>query len=229
MTGELELDGHQRVQVSTMQAPAEMPVPTPMLLAGWWGDKFNRLFLNSVSTPKLKAVNATIDLIPERRVATIESAWIANNKVDAGTEVPVRVFLRPYRGERIEKQVNIKIPAGLPRGEHRVLFSDAGTLNKLQNIAGSLNQFIDLPQTVAILNQERSNNRLYVSLIEPRPTVYSDDKVMPSLPGSVLNVMQSGRISNRPLLSSPESAVEQMSIPFDVVVNGNYYLKIFVN
>lgn len=229
MTGELELDGQQRVQVSTMQAPAEMPVPTPMLLAGWWGDKFNRLFLNAVSTPKLKAVNATIDLIPERRVATIESAWIANNKVDAGTELPVRVFLRPYRGERIEKQVSIKIPAGLPRGEHRVLFSDANTLNQLQNIAGSLNQFIDLPQTVAILNQERSNNRLYVSLIEPRPTVYSDDKVMPSLPGSVLNVMQSGRTSNRPLLSSPESAVEQASIPFDVVVNGNYYLKIFVN
>ena len=28
----------------TMLAPSEMPVPAPMLLAGWWGDKFNRLF-----------------------------------------------------------------------------------------------------------------------------------------------------------------------------------------
>ena len=113
LTGELELDGHQKVQVSTMQAPAELPVPTPMVLAGWWGDKFNKLFLNPVTMPKLNSVNATIDLLPDRRIAQVDSAWIADNRVDAGTEVPVKVFLRPFRGERIERELKVKIPAGL--------------------------------------------------------------------------------------------------------------------
>jgi hypothetical protein len=227
--GELQVEGQHRIELTTMQAPAETPVPTPMLLAGWWGDKFNRLFVNSSKMPKLNAVNVTVDLIPERRIAQIESAWIADNKVTAGTEVPVKVFLKPYRGDRIERTVKVKIPAGVSRGDHQILFSDADTLSRFQNIASSLNRIEDIPQTVAMLNDVRSNNRLYVSLIESQPTVYSDEKVLPSLPASVLNVMQSGRATNHQFVSSPESAHEQTSVPFDVVVTGNYSLKVYVN
>lgn len=228
LTGELDLDGHEKVQLSTMTAPAELPVPAPMVLAGWWGDKFNRLFLNPVTMPKLKSVNATIDLLPERRIAQIESAWIGDNRVDAGSEVPVKVFLRPYRGERMEREVTVKIPAGLARGEHQILFSDADTLNKFQTIASSLNRFVDIPQTVAMLNQERRNDHLYVSLVESQPTVYSDEKVLPSLPASVLNVMQSGRDNSHQIVSAPQTTIEEASLPFNVVVDGHCFLKIYV-
>ncbi len=227
--GELQVEGQHRITLTTMQAPAGTQIPTPMLLAGWWGDKFNRLFANSNKLPKLDAVDVSVDLLPERRIAQIESAWIADNKVTPGTEVPVKVFLRPYRGDRIERTVNVKIPAGLPRGQHQILFSDDETLSRFQNIASSLNRIEDIPQTVAMLNDERSNNRLYVSLIESQPTVYSDEKVLPSLPASVLNVMQSGRATNHEFVSSPESAHEQLSVPFDEVVTGSYSLKIYVN
>ncbi len=227
--GELQVEGQHSIELTTMQAPAETPIPTPMLLAGWWGDKFNRLFVNSDKLPKLNAVNVTVDLLPERRIAQIESAWIADNKVTPGTDVPVKVFLKPYRGERIERTIDVKIPPGLTRGEHQILFSDAETLSRFQNIASSLNHIEDIPQTVAMLNEERSNNRVYVSLIESQPTVYSDEKVLPSLPASVLNVMQSGRATNHEFVSSPESAHEQTSVPFEVVVTGNYSLKIYVN
>ena len=227
--GELQVQGQQRIDLTTMQAPVEAPIPTPMLLAGWWADKFNRLYVNSAKLPNLEAVNVSVDLLPERRIAQIESAWIADNKVLPGTEVPVKVFLRPYRGERMERTVNVKIPAGLSPGVHQILFSDADTLSRFQNIASSLNRIEDTHQTVAMLNQERSNSRLYVSLIESQPTVYSDEKVLPSLPASVLNVMQSGRATNHEFVSSPESAHEQTSIPFDEVVTGNYSLKIYVN
>ena len=87
-----------------------------MVLAGWWGDKFNRLYLNNVKTPDLKSVNVTVDLLPERRVATIENAWVANSDVRPGDEVPVKVFLRPYRGEPIQREFTVKIPAGLAPG-----------------------------------------------------------------------------------------------------------------
>ncbi len=227
--GELQVEGQHRIELTTMQAPAETPVPTPMLLAGWWGDKFNRLFVNSSKLPNVTAVNVSVDLLPERRIAQIESAWIADNKVTPGAEVPVKVFLRPYHGDRIERTVNVKIPAGLNKGEHQILFSDADTLSRFQDIASSLNRIEDVPQTVALLNEERSNNRMYVSLIESQPTVYSDEKVLPSLPASVLNVMQSGRATNHQFVSSAESAHEQTSVPFDEVVTGNYSLKIYVN
>ena len=225
LTGQVDMEGASRISLQTMQASGEMPMPASMLLAGWWGDKFNRLFLNAVKIPKLTSVNAAIDLLPARRVASIENAWMPTSEVEAGSEVPVKVFLRPYRGERIERSLRLKIPVGLAKGEHRVLLSDADTLNRMQTAAGSANRFLELSQMVSLINQERSNNKLYVSLVQARPTVYSDDKSMPSLPASVLNVMQTGRGSSRPFVTSAETALEQASLAFDYVITGSYSLR----
>ncbi|MEX2262847.1 MAG: hypothetical protein WD696_12905 [Bryobacteraceae bacterium] len=228
LSGTVELDGQPDLSLSTMQASGEMPMPAPMLLAGWWGDKFNRLYLNAVKTPKLKSVRVTVDLLPERRVASIEHAWVAASEVRAGEELPVKVFLRPYRGPRIERTFVVRIPKGAAEGSHRILLADAATMNRMQNAAGMMNRYMDLPHTVSLINQERSNNKLYVAFVQASPTAYYDDKTLPRLPSSVLNVMQAGRAANRPLVTSAESASEEEAIPFDFVVSGNYSLKINV-
>jgi hypothetical protein len=228
LTGKVEMNGQPNITLATMQASSEMPLPAPMLLAGWWGEKFNRLYLNNVKTPEVKSVKVTVDLLPERRVAAIENAWVANPEVRAGDRVQVKVLLRPYRGEPIEREFTVKVPAGLAKGDHRIVLSDAETVNRMQNMAGMMNRFLDLSETVSLLNQERSNNKLYVSLLESSPTAYYDDKTMPSLPSSVLNVMQAGRASNRSMFTSPETAAQQMALPFDYVVTGSYSLRIHV-
>ena len=183
LTGKIDLAGGLApLALTTMQTSSEQPVPAPMQLAGWWGDRFNRLYLNPVKTaPILKDVSVTVDLLPERRVVSIENAWISSNEARPGDEIPIKVFLRPYRGERIEREFTIKLPPGIAKGEQRILLSDAETLNRVQNLAGA-NRYIDIPQTVSLLNQERSNDRLYVSLLEASPTAYYDDKTLPTCP-----------------------------------------------
>ena len=228
LKGKVDMANNQSLDLSNMQTNGDLPMPAPMVLAGWWGDKFNRLYLNNVKTPDVKSVNVTVDLLPDRRVATVESAWVPNTDVQPGDTVPVKVFLRPYRGEMIERSFNVKIPDGLSKGDHRLVLSDADTANRMQNIAGASNRFIDLPQTVSLINQERTNTRLYVSLVKSSPTAYYDDKTLPSLPSSVLNVMQSGASANRSLITSQETASEQMALPFDSVVTGSYSLRIHV-
>jgi hypothetical protein len=228
LKGTVQMGSNQNLSLSNMQANGELPMPAPMALAGWFGDKFNRLYLNNVATPDVKSVNVTVDLLPDRRVTTVESAWVADSDVRPGEEVPVKVFLRPYRGDVIERDFKVKIPEGLARGDHRIVLSDADTANRMQNMAGSANRFIDVANTVSLINQERTNTKLYVSLVKTSPTAYYDDKTMPSLPSSVLNVMQSGLAANRSLITSPETASEQMALPFDSVVTGSYSLRIHV-
>ncbi len=228
LNGKVELDGGQSLSLSTMQAPSEMAAPASTLLAVWMGDRFNRLFANAVTPPRLKRVEVSLDLLPERRVATIENAWIASSELEAGQEVTGKVLLRPYRGPRQERAFQVRLPAGLPKGQHRILLSDADTLNRMQSAAGRMNRFIDLNQAISLINQERSNNQLYVSLLSSGSTVYYDDKTLPSLPASVLNVMQTGRSANRPFVASRENALEQAAIPFDYVVSGSYSLTITV-
>jgi hypothetical protein len=228
MSGKVDLTSGGKINLGTMLTGSDAPNPPTTLLANWWGEKFNRLYLNPVDVPKLRGVDVTVDVVPDRRTATIDSAWTPSQDVDAGQEIPVKVFLRPYRGERLERSLTVKVPVGLAKGEHRILFSDADTLNRLQTAAAANNRYLDIPETISLLNQERQNNRLYVSFVEPRATYYSDDKTLPALPGSILNVLQTERTSNRALVGMPETAQEQQSTEFDQVVNGSYSLRINV-
>jgi hypothetical protein len=228
VSGDVQLIGSPRLHVSTMQTGSDAMAPVPLTVGAWWGDKFTRLFANNITTPNLKQVECTVDLLPDRRIMAVDTAWTPSAEVTAGTDIPVKVFLRPYRGERIEQDLTVKIPADLPKGEHRILLSDAVTLNRLQSAAVSSNRYLDLPETVSLLNQERGNNRLYVSVVQRRPTYYSEDKTLPALPLSVLNVMQSQRSAGRALTGIAESAQEELSVPFDQMVTGSFSLPITV-
>lgn len=228
LSASIDVAGSAPLKLSTMQAPSDMPIPAPMMLAGWWADKFNRLYGNSVETPKLNSVNLTVDLLPERRTSVIDSIWTSATDVEPGDELTVKTFLLPYRGERIERTVKLKLPAGTPKGEYRILASDAETLNRIQSAAAGISRFLDVPQTLSLIQQERSNNKLYISLVQPRPTLYVEDKAMPNLPASVMNVIQSTRSAGRPLLSSGETATEQTALSFDKVISGSASIKINV-
>lgn len=228
LSASIDVDGNAPLNLSTMQAPSDIPVPAPMVLAGWWADKFNRLYGNGVSMPKLKGVNLTVDLLPERRSSAIDSLWVSASEAQPGEELTVKAFLRPYRGERVERTVQMKLPPGLPKGDYRILVSDADTLNRLQSAAGGLNRYLDVPQTVSLLQQERSNHKLYFSLVHPRPTLYLEDKALPNLPSSVMNVIQSQKTAGRPLLSSGETATEQTTLNFEQVITGSAFVKVTV-
>ncbi|MFB3776076.1 MAG: hypothetical protein ACE141_00660 [Bryobacteraceae bacterium] len=228
LRGTVELEGGQSLSLATMQAPSELPSPASLLLAGWVGDRFSRLFTNAVALPKFRRVDVTVDLLPDRRVAAIESAWLSSSEVMAGDELPLKVFLRPFRGPRLERELRFRIPSGLTQGEYRILLSDADTLNRMQSAAGRANRFIDLSRTISLINQERANNKVYASLLSAGSTVYYDDKILPSLPPSVLNVMQASPSASRSFVTSRETTLEQTSIPLDWVVTGSYSLTIRV-
>jgi hypothetical protein len=228
LSGQVEFEGHQRLKLENMQSVSDAQVPAPMILTGYVGEKITKLFANQVQLPRMKSMDITVDMIPERRLLSLESAWISANEVSPGDEVTVKAFLRPFRGPRVERELKLRIPEGLPKGEHKVVLSDGDALNKLQNFFLTQNRFLNLDGTLSLLNQERRNTQLFASLMQTKPTVYYDDKTLPSLPQSVLNVMQAGRTANRVVSSYPETMVSQSSIEFDQVVSGSHTLKILV-
>lgn len=223
LKGRIKLEGAEDLNVETMVASGDTPMPAPMQIAAWWSEKFNRLYGNVEALPKLRDVEAVLEVIPEKRTLTVESAWLDNSEVGPGDTLSGRVFLRPYRGERITRTFKLKVPESFPRGEHRLLLSDSDVLDRSQMMAG-VNRKLDLPQTVSLLNQEKPNNTLYVSLVEMRPTVYENDKVLSGVPPSVLNVLQAGR-TTRPLPATLETARIEERLVFDQVIDGSVALR----
>jgi hypothetical protein len=227
--GSIEFENNQKIELSTIRPQEDLPMPAHLMLAGWWADKFNQLFQNPVSAPRVRSVNMTIDLLPQRRLAAIENAWIDKDEVSPGDTVNVKVFLRPYRGARLERSFQVKVPGQMPAGEHRLLLSGADILNRQQTLVKSANKYMDLDHTVSLLNQERSNDKLYVSFVQATPSVYKHDKVMPRLPASVLNVINPSTDAGRSSLNVSQTIEEAAAIPFDYMIDGSLALRLRVN
>ncbi len=227
LSGSIQVEGQQDLKVSTMTVSGDGPMPAPMQMAAWWADRFNRLYQNPHDLPRVRGVTAEIVMNAERQVAAIESAWLDQTEVRAGEDLTGTVMLRPWRGERQVRSFKVKVPNSLGRGDHRLMLSDGDTLNRAQMMATVMNRNLNLGQTISVLNQERGNNRLYVSLVEARPTVYVDDQAMSALPSSVIGVLQTPR-GGRPLAATPETARLMESMPVDAIVSGSAALRFSV-
>src|SRR5258708_16091339 len=107
-----------------------------------------------------------MDALPDRRQTTIEGAWLDRSEAAPGDTVNVKVQLRPYRGSPVIRDVQVTIPPQAIRGTSmQILASDSSTLNRMSIVSGSQANLQNLEQLISLLNKERRNNRLYVTLL----------------------------------------------------------------
>lgn len=227
LTGHVLFKDLPEMNVSTLVTTGEGPVAAPMQMSAYWAEKFNRLFQNTREMPKITAVQLAVEVRPERRAITVESAWLDQTDVAAGGELTGKVTLRPWRGERATRAFRVKVPAQFPKGEHRLVIGDADMLNRGRQMVAVMNRTLDLRQTLGLINQEKANDTLYFSFVETRPTVFDDDQALASVPPSVLNVMQSGR-TGRAAIGATESAQLADQMRLDGVVAGSVILRFSV-
>jgi hypothetical protein len=149
-------------------------------------------------------------------------------EVRPGDEITVETVLRPYRGERMVQHIPIRIPTSASKGTLRIMVSDGDTVDRMRRGMPMLNRKLGLASTISMLNKEHSNNRVYVSLLEADPEVMVADKLMPTLPLSVMNVMDNMR-GTQEMVVFGESAVNEASTePLDYVVSGAQVLTVNV-
>ncbi len=225
--GDIDVAGYPELNLDNMYAPLDGGNPTAASIALAVGERFSRIFDNPYQRPEIKGVDLNIDLIKERRWARLETARTDVTEARPGDKIVVETVLRPYRGDRIVRQIPIRIPTSTPRGTLRILVSDGDTLNRMRSMGNVLGQKFDLGSTIAQLNKEHSNSRLYVSLLEANPQAMVGDKVMPSLPLSVMNVME-GMRGTQDMVVVGESAVSEASTPLNYVVTGAQVITVTI-
>jgi SpoIVB peptidase S55 len=228
MNGVINVQGFQEVALQNMFAPTDNGQPAAALAAMMVGDRFGRIYDNPYDVPRVRAVKLDFDLVRERRWARLESVRTDVTEARPGDEIVVETVLRPYRGERIVKQIPIRIPTSTSKGPLRILVSDGDTLDRMRRGAPLLNRKLGLASTIALLNTEHANNRVFVSLLEADPEAMVADKVMPTLPLSVMNVMEGMRGTQEMVVLGDSSVNEASTPPLDYVVAGGQVLSITV-
>jgi len=227
VNGKIGVAGYPDVAVQNMFPPSDGGAPAALIAALSLGERFSRVFDNPASTPEIKGVELDFELVRDRRAARLETARTDVTEARPGDDIVIEAVLRPYRGERIVRQLPVKVPTSTPKGTLRILVSDGETLDRMRRLSSSFSRRLDLGSTIALLNKEHANHRLYVSMLENNPQAMVEDKVMPTLPLSVMNVME-GMRGTQDMQVMSESAVSEASTPLDYVVTGSQVISITV-
>ncbi len=227
MQGKISVNGFPDVGLKNMYAPVDPSVPTGVAVALSIGERFSRIFDNPNATPRIQGVNLDFEVLPERRWARLESVRTDVTEARPGDEIRVEAAVKPYRGERIVRQIPVRIPTSTPKGLLRILVSDGDTLDRARRVSPAMNRKLDIGSTIAVLNKEHVNDHLYVSLLEANPQAMVEDKVMPGLPVSVMNVME-GMRGTQDMVVTGESAVNEAATPLDYVVSGAQLITITI-
>src|ERR1700678_3846966 len=212
VAGSIDVKGFPDVTMRNMFAPGENSQPAAMQAATSLGERFGRIYDNPYNAPAIEGVKLDFELVRERRWARLESARTDVTEARPGEEIMLETVLAPYRGERIVQQIPVKIPTSASKGTLRILVSDGDTLDHIGRSNLAFGRKLDLASTISLLNKEHSNNRVYVSLLEADPEARVADKVMPTLPISIMNVMD-GMRGNQEMVVSAESSVDETATP----------------
>jgi hypothetical protein len=175
----------------------------------------------------VEKVNLRITTLPQRRWAAIDSAWSEKSEAFPGETVGIKVLLRPYRGAPFIREVPITVPPQATRGNLQVLVSDAEILNRMDRPFGNASQLSGLEELIKVLNLERHNSRLYVTLLQATPTLLVEDKKLPDVPPSAINVLNQRRSPGGAMLLG-QSEVGEWSVEMNQVIWGQQYLTIHV-
>ena len=228
MEGRINVKGYPEVGLENMFAAADGGQPAAVLAALSIGDRFGRIYDNPYNVPDIHGVQLDFDIVRDRRWARLESARTDVTEARPGDEITIETVVRPYRGEGLVRQIPIHIPTSTSKGSLRILVSDGETLDRIRRASPMLARKLDLASTIALINKQHVNNRVYVSLLEADPEALVADKVMPTLPLSVMNVMD-GMRGTQDMVVLGESAVNEASTaPLDYVVSGAQILNLTI-
>jgi hypothetical protein len=223
LSGEIRLQGHAPVQIENTFAPGDSFSPDGLPIALTMQSVFTRLYINTFEPAKVERINLRVESVPGRQSFSIESAWLEKGEAAPGETLRVRVLLRPYRGAARVEETTIRVPEQIARGTTlRVLVSDADLLNRASRgfaFGGAPSGPNGLDQLIALLNRERRNDRLYVGLFAPAPTILWDDKELPNVPLSQINVID-GRPTPGSVQVLRESLASESSVPLGGPVSG---------
>jgi hypothetical protein len=222
LSGEIRLKGHAPVQIENTYAPGDFLGGDGLPIALGVQTIFNRLFTNTYEVPIVEGVALKVESVPGRQSFTIDSAWLEKGEAAPGENLRVRVLLHPYRGESHIEETTVHVPDQIARGTMlRVMVTDGDLLNRASRgfqFSGSGGP-PGLDQLIALLNRERRNDRLYVGLFMPSPTILWDDKELPNAPLSQINVID-GRPAPGTVQVLRESLAGESSVQLTGPVSG---------
>jgi hypothetical protein len=217
VTGKIQLKGSEPVHISnistgdgngpTMASVAAVAPIQYLLTSGFDGDLIQGIELDIVTTDR-------------KTSATLERISVNKDEVRPGDSITLSAQLRGSRGEVLIEQYPVAIPSGLSGGKIQLVVGDGSTVTASELKRGATGAPPGLAAAVRELNKLRRSDRLYVKIVSNQPGVVIGGEEYPSLPPSMIALLDSSRVSSRTVASLANSTVVEYELP-----QSNYVLQ----
>lgn len=227
LTGELAVEGQPPVHLKALIAQNDLnsgAINTALFV----GDRFGRLYGNSLEQPVITGMQLKMEAIAERRTALIESARLSKIEARPGETIEVEITVHPYQAAARVVRVPVTLPAELTPGTLRVIVSDGASVDKLTTPTGAAAQRASgVSDTVAQINRLHDNERVYVTLLDHAAQAVLESETLPEVPLSMANVLGPLKDAQKMQLTG-ESVVELGSAETGYAVTGSQTLNLVV-
>ncbi len=154
------------------------------------------LLSNNFELPEIESVELNFTAHPKKYLASIQGIEVDKSVVKPGEKINILVDIKEYQGERHRIQQTLKIPDDID--SNRILLF-AGSGSRLTQIEYRTSPQEFRPKTfnqlVDLLESRRKNNYLFFQIRERNNGVIVEGEKFPSLPPSILSVMNSQKSS----------------------------------
>ena len=210
VTGEVHIRNNDSVKIATMfsgdgngpsAATAAAVAPIQYLVTGG----YDGLIIDKVDFQIVSSDRKTL--------ATLDRITVDRNEIRPGETVALSALMREPNGQTFIERYSVLIPTGLPAGTVQLLVGDGTTMTGMELKRSPSGIPMDLATVIRELNKLRRNDRLYVRVLSNQPGVVIRGEEMPSLPPSMIGLLDTDRASSRNVTSMGSSAVAEYEFP----------------
>ena len=231
LTGSLTLSTAKGDPLPPVQLNAELAQnefnPAAINAALYVGERFDRVYGNTVEQPLITGLHLHVEAIPVRRTAILETARLNTVEARPGETVEVEATIRSYQATSRVVRLTMQVPAGAPSGPMRVIVSDGATLDRLLQPTANTQHPLALADTISQINRIHPNDRLYLTLLAHAPQAVLNGGTLSAVPLSMANVFEPLK-DGQELRLTGESAVESSSTELSEALTGSKVLTLVI-
>jgi SpoIVB peptidase S55 len=226
VSGEIQLKGSEPVKISNIST-GDANGPSMATVAAVAPIQY--LLNSGFDGALIQSVDLDIATTDRKTSATLERISVNKDEVQPGETVTLSAQLRGSRGEIFFEQYPVVIPAGLSKGKIQLMVGDGSTVTASELKRGATGAPPGLAAAVRELNRLRRNDRLYVKIMSNQPGVVIGGEEYPSLPPSMIALLDSNRASSRAVAPLANSTVVEYELtPSKYVLQGQRTLTLSV-
>jgi hypothetical protein len=186
------------------------------------------LLVNDFEPPKIQGIDLEFVAQPGQKLAEIEKIFYDKEEVNPGDSLNIIIFLKPYRGKRIELSKRIYIPKNIVSDNITLAVGGAQEITRWEYQAG-IGRFMpsNFNELVTLLNQKRKNTAIVIQLKIMDSGAMLHGREFPTLPPSVYEIMRDKK-AQKIYNSITEKIVNEWSVPLDFEIRGGSRFKLVV-